>query len=204
MFKILDDIVRHSIDNEKSQWIELPFVLIIAAIGFAFNLPWGIQRAFVALLFFWSGKVFCNKILNGCLAKNKFVTLGLAVVSCAAVYALSKINPTSMVASRWGNPALFVLSALLGTFMVLAASKWVDAISNRFADFFAAIGRESMWIMCGHLFAMYIFFAITNQNILIHFKMSTNLWQALVCLICGIFLPYLASKSWNKVIAFAK
>ncbi|MDT3401641.1 acyltransferase family protein [Mucilaginibacter terrae] len=95
------------------------------------NLPWGIETAIVALVFYGFSNVF-KEGLRKILSLPKFLLISLSVLSLVAFFFTSTQNGRiNMLGSDYNNYFLFYLLAFNGIFLVITISDLISSVFKR-------------------------------------------------------------------------
>lgn len=125
-------------------------VLSIAAGCFGFlwpnQLPWCVNQAFVGMLLIYMGFAFRRSQLLETVnvAPPAMIVLALVFGSFAA-YLNGFVN---MRTNTYGNPLLFIVAAILLTFVMYYISLRLASSSSRLTDELKYIGSNSMGYLC--------------------------------------------------------
>ncbi|OQY37890.1 MAG: hypothetical protein B6226_04480 [Candidatus Cloacimonetes bacterium 4572_65] len=146
-------------------------LLLLGVLGFLdskfsdFRLPWGINIAFVAVLFYGLGHI-CQTYLNRTLdiIKNKTVAFIIGIILVGIGFALNSINGgVSFNSHSYGNYPLFLLSALSSiTGLLLITKKLLNFSELMF------LGRTSIRIFALHILS----FSVTSGILKFLFKID--------------------------------
>lgn len=127
-------------------------VVLIAYIGFTINrfiyLPWGIDIAFISMIF-----MFTAYIMN----QYEFMNIESKVIPEYLWFLLLFISillngRVDMNLRNYANLFLFVIGGFSGTFIMIGISKGVSKYTNVFTEMSEYLGKKSLVILCYHLF----------------------------------------------------
>lgn len=129
------------------------FILFVIGYILSINniiLPWGIETAFISILFFYFGYIYKQKKSN--LLKNKFICIILFLLSIIDIIVLYKLNYTmGMLGHNYGNIALFLIGVLSGSYIILFVCEvMVKFLSAKLINIFSFLGKNTIIIMCCH------------------------------------------------------
>ena len=127
------------------------FILFVIGYILSINniiLPWGIETAFISILFFYFGYIYKQKKSN--LLKNKFICIILFLLSIIDIIVLYKLNYTmGMLGHNYGNIALFLIGVLSGSYIILFVCEvMVKFLSAKLINIFSFLGKNTIIIMC--------------------------------------------------------
>ena len=177
------------------------YVLIIAFVpgilGTVFELPFRLEKAFVALAFVCFGHL--TKQLSLLQRVNERFHLPLALVGMLAVFFISRFNHSDLAFHQDGIIPVFWLSALVGIFSVLFLCASISR--GRVASFLSEWGQKTIWILIGHFAAFKLVtliqmacFRLPGDTIFSHPCNQVGGAWALAYFAAGFFLPLLCSK----------
>ena len=124
---VTTEFLFFAITHINKKWLQWVSVILFACIGFLFkvNLPWCLNIAMVALLFFWLGNECRPYLLNANCKSIAVWELPIAIILMISYIVLSSIwmNRVDMSAAVYGNVGCFVVLALLGTLSLVLGFK---------------------------------------------------------------------------------
>lgn len=128
------------------------FLIIVPIVGFIYshlttvNLPWSINIAMVAILFYAFGNYFFEKIIS--LSRNNTLIL-MILMGCINLYFYNFNIKIDMYRANYGNEFYYILNGLSGSLFVLFFFKTFP-----FFKFLQFIGKFSLTILALQLLAM--------------------------------------------------
>lgn len=152
------------------------------------RLPWGINIALTAIIFYILGNTFKNYIIkyNNDLKRNALIFC----ISFIILFMLSRVNGNVDMDNRmYSNYLLFILSGIVGTLMILSFAKLLEGIFDG-SDLLVFISNATIVILAFHAIAGSIIRGIT----LFVFHVPINIYDnniinsALYCILSIVIL----------------
>ncbi len=175
------------VSDIRKKSLQILIVLFLFGIGGSIRpiLPWCINIAMVALLFFYAGYLLKDAITN--ISKYNFFKFSVScILYIIACYYFS--NKISMVNNLYGNIVVFIPIAFIGIYMSCTFAKSICKISGG-----GYLGRNTLIIFALHQPSLRIILFINNH--IIHLPIESNILYAIIadfvvilCLIPIIFL----------------
>ena len=116
---------------DKLPWLTFSIIMTVGlSVAYFYNkpqirLPWNIDIAFVALIFYSLGFILRNKmIINKILFNSRIYNVAVSAVLLIIVGELNKLNgPIQMVGHFYGNPLLFLIFSIVGIVAIIYLSE---------------------------------------------------------------------------------
>lgn len=122
IYKILDYFMS---DTEMKKFVLLGFFTVWAVIGFEINFPYMLSRTFICGFFYALGAFGKRFFLDFKLEKTTFVYMGMSAVTFLTI---AHYNSANMGANDYKYRFLFVIGAVLASFVTLCMSKIIEII----------------------------------------------------------------------------
>ncbi len=145
-------MILYLINKLENKLFYYSILITIIILGFIyshlniFNLPWSINIAMVALLFYYFGNYFFNKINN--LSRNYSIILMIIMFFTNILLYQNNIK-IDMYRAVYGNELLFIINGISGSLFVLLFFKTFPVF-----NFFGFIGKFSLVILALQLLVM--------------------------------------------------
>jgi len=176
--------------------------LVIAIIGFLVRLPYGLERAFVAVFFICAGNL--TKKYGNLIHINDCVLIPIMLMGVFIILLFSRVNFPDMVIHKYGNFAIYLTSAIIGIYCTLIFSSFLSRFHS--LRFLANWGSVTMWILLFHFAAFKI---VTLLQIIlmglswdVFFSFPCNkvsfVW-GLLYFIFGFFIPLATAKLYGTI-----
>ena len=175
--------------------------ILMAVAGTLVELPWGMEKMFIAVFFICVGHLtkssgFVNRLGDSFYLPIAFIGFILVLIS-------SRYNQPDMAFHWYGIIPIYFVSALIGTYSVLLLCH--SLLPTRMESIRSDWGRRSLWILIGH-------FTAFKVVILAQICISNDTWDALFSHPCynvegvwsllyfifGYFLPLIIGGLWRR------
>lgn len=182
---------------------------VIGTILSIYGIIWfGVDKLFLSMGFILLGTVMQNIDFNWIKKISLFTRIVLIALICLIWGVIAIINgKVSMYGSSVGNPVLFIMSAILGSFITLSFCKYVIEGLDR-KGWLIRVGRNSTIIVCSHYVIVKAFGMMLNKFeingawlrvvLLIITVLSAIAVYVPVCEWIAEHLPWLAGKIRKK------
>ena len=126
-----------------------------------YKLPWHVDAAFISVLFLRFGMIYKNKqkIVDKYITKYILIIICVYFVVLAVNVKVFSKQYIDLYDGRIGNPLLYVIAAVLGSFVMIWIAKQIDE-NSKICYCLSAIGRHSMTIYGLHTMLCTIFYHV--------------------------------------------
>lgn len=174
------EMLFFAISTLKKIKLQVVVVVVMLFVGSQIKivLPWCLNIAMCALLFFYLGNIFRQRIMVNECQKNsivRFLFLG-GIYVCACYFFPNRI---AMAANLYGDIPLFIFFAVVGIGMTISFSKAIDSIGFKCLrkDVFTILGRNTLVIFALHQPVLRILTFI-SKKLFANFPLESNIFFA--------------------------
>lgn len=182
--------------------ISLILSVVAAITGMLIHLPYGLEKALVALLF-----VCVGYLSKSIISKNKLKGAHLSAIAFWGLLVtgfISFINRPDMAFHQYGNMFIYLFSSFVGILSVLAFCSLISRFP--FFSCLKELGKRTIWILIGHFaafkivtIAQMIAFSLPFGTVFTHpCNLVDGFWPVLY-FIAGFFIPILFCKAYMSV-----
>ena len=191
-----------------SIYLAIMIAVLIGLIGFLTNLPFGMSRVLVSILFLMCGYSFRKCVDERSRKKSSVVAyVVIMIVSIAIVYAFSFENYSSYSSNNYTNIFVSVICAVSGTIFIFCISRLIEYLPS-LKKIFGFLGKNTMGIIFFQFFAFRIvnlaivcIYGIDHTHIFdfpVNYMYNTWFWQ-LCYVLTGIVVSILLYKPFEHL-----
>ncbi|WP_340820846.1 acyltransferase family protein [Methanolobus sp. WCC4] len=189
--------------ENKSTFLSYSLILFFILTGWKISeyifLPWGIDIAFVSMIFVCSGYfVRTNNIID--IREDNFNAYIFAFICILFIIIVSGSGRVDMNLRKYPNFFLFIMGGLLGTYITVELAKMINKNKTIISNFFNYLGKYSIIILLYHLFATKTFLVFMESFISFPDIIYNGYLYATIMLIISILTVILI----NKISIFKK
>lgn len=163
IFSLLLFYITNRFTNKK--WIEFTSFVVFYFLGFYIISTFGIgnlnnfTRTIIVSFLFYIGYLW--KMYND---RIKYNWMGLILsVSILIIGTLSKYGEISIPEQKFQGPILFLIYSILGTYMLLCVSKYIERYTNCLKMFLSYTGSKTLIILLSNMLCIRTFHIIRSS-----------------------------------------
>ncbi len=178
----------------------LAFIGYLTSVLFSFRLPWNMEVALTALLFYALGYIIKKENFLAILPDNRVYLLTIVIVGLLIALPLSLSSMPNYATNNLGsNPIYTYISAIFGSISLIGIAKLINR--NRLLE---ALGRNTYIILAFHLSALYLLHGVFKRVVTdFDATMNSDIWGVvyfIVSLLLVIPIIYIVNRFMPSIL----